>query len=493
MLGRCAAEGGRMMQMQIPATDACHRGSRALLPLLLCPACGTPGRIYSAAGHSLECGQCGASFPAFVSGTASIPWVFTDPDATLLEWRARFKGFLQINSDEQARLKRALAESRLSKLSRRRIEGLLAAREVQRGQVAALLGPFGFDAAADSAQEPIRRLGSKVAKNQGLSSYQNNMFRDWCWNNGENEALLRAVEGVLKFDHRQQLGKVLTLGAGACRLPYDIHRNYVAELSVVLDINPLLLMLASRVIHGEKVALYEFPIAPLNSDSFAVQQNCRAPQSIEDFGQGRFEFVFGDAMDPPFSAGSFDTVLTPWLIDIIPQDLAEFIPRVNRLLSCEGVWLNTGSLAFFHDSEGWRYSEDELLQLIEENGFEILAARRDTVPYLQSPLSAHGRTESVLSFSARKTANVAMPPRYQYLPAWLTNTREPIPESATFLVASSNHLLQAQVLSCIDGERTIEEIGRLVARQYDLLTAEAVNAVQRILVDVYEAKAIHSP
>lgn len=51
---------------------------------------------------------------------------------------------------------------------------------------------------------------------------------------------------------------------------------------------------------------------------------------------------------------------------------------------------------------------------------------------------------------------------------------------------SSRHLLQAQVLGAIDGIRSIEQIGELVAKQYSLQNNEATHAVRKILLDYYE-------
>jgi hypothetical protein len=195
-------------------------------------------------------------------------------------------------------------------------------------------------------------------------------------------------------------------------------------------------------------------------------------------------------MNGPFKPGIFDTVLTPWLIDVIPQNLAECVRSVNQLLKKGGVWVNTGSLAFFHRNETWCYSEEEVLQLIAANGFEILAAGRTTIPYLQSPASAHGRVERAFSFSARKTADTEIPKRSQYLPKWLLESDQPIPDLDEFVVTSADHLLKAQILAAIDGRRTLDEIALFVAKHYGLQRSEAKGAVQRILIDLYETNLI---
>ncbi len=456
-----------------------------LLPLLSCPACEHPEIVPSTTADDLECRHCRTRFPIYTSGLANIPWLFPDPGSTALEWKARFNGFLQSNLSEQFRLNFALENGRLGASGRDRVTHVLRKKEAQRAHVLELLEPLGLE--NDFVSDAVQSLRSKLPKSQGLSSYYNNIFRDWAWNNGENEELLEAIRVALKADDRRRIGKVLTIGAGACRLPYDLHREYAADLSVALDINPLLLFLASRVIHGESVSFCEFPIAPLNKASFAVRHDCRAPEAIEPCDKG-FHFLLADGMNPPFKPGSFDTLLTPWLIDIIPQDLREFIPRVNRMLRKGGVWLNTGSLAFFHKDETWRYSEEEVLELIENTGFEILSAERSKIRYLHSPHSAHGRIENVLTFSAKKVKNAVSPPRYEYLPQWILDPEQPIPDLFEFSIASSKHLLHAQILAAIDGKRTIEEIAALVAKQYGLERNEASNAVQRILVELYEDK-----
>ncbi len=450
--------------------------------LLACPVCAPDDASLMASSSALTCRRCAAQFPIFRCGKALIPWLFSEPANTRLEWKARYNGFLHANSAELERLRNARSVSQSSETGRRRISNLLHAHEQYRTQVTEILAPLGLEG-IDWPADATDLLHSKLPKNQGLSSYIGNIFRDWAWNNGENEALIDAVDEVLSADRRDSIGSLLTLGAGACRLPYDMHRRYSPNLSVVLDLNPLLLQIASHVIQGENVSLYEFPIAPLNEASFAVLQECHAPVPL---GDANFHYVLADALNPPFAKGSFDTMITPWLIDIIPQNLRAFIPCINRILTQGGVWINTGSLAFFHRDESWCFSEEEVLEMVAENGFEILAAERRTVPYLQSPHSAHGRTENILSFSARKVRDVDPPAAYSYLPDWILDTSQPIPSSTESAVNSSNHMLMAQVLAAIDGKRTINQIGRMVARQYGLGIPETIHAVKHILVDAWE-------
>ena len=465
---------------QLPSVDD-NATLSALLPSLLCPSCNDSSDSLNISNQSLECPNCGAAFPLYRCGATAIPWLFADPNLTLLEWKARLNGFLYLNSLDQQRLKEAVKDKRLSKAKKKRLDRLLQAKHEQRKQVLKIIAPLNLEEQEFNPHtDPSQVLASKVAKEQGLLSYYDNIFRDWAWNNGENEQLLKCVTSVL--EQTDVHGKVLTIGAGAGRLSYDIHQKYTPELSVLLDINPLLLLAGNKIIQGENISLFELPIAPLNKESFAVEQDCRVDEVVNE----NIIWMFAEGMNPPFQSQSFDTIVTPWFIDIVPQNLRDFIPRFNRILKIGGKWVNTGSLAFLHRDPTWSYSEGELLELLEKNGFEVTANNWSNIQYLNSPVSAHGRTEKVFSFCATKVRDAVVPTEYQYLPKWILDIGKAIPKQNEYEIQSSKHLLQAQVMGAIDGARSIEQIGTLVAKQYGLPVNEATHAVRRILIDWFE-------
>ncbi len=427
-----------------------------------------------------RCQSCEVDFPAATCGERTIPWLFPHPELAHLEWSARFRGYLQQISSQHNGLNRSLNDTRLSETGKRRIAHALGAKREHQRQVSELLGPIGLNA-DDLVPAMTRLLDQCLPKNQGLLSYADNVFRDWAWDNGENEASLSAIDGLISSDTRHNLGATLTLGAGAGRLAYDIHRRYSPELSVLLDFNPLLLSVGNQVSQGKEVSLYEFPVAPIDDAACAVLQRCFAPEPLDH--KHDFHFVFGDATNAPFADSSFDTIVTPWLIDILPQDLREFVPQVNRLLPTGGLWVNTGSLAFFHDDPCCRYSEKEVLEVVSACGFEIVGIDHRSIPYLQSPNSAHGRLERIVSFTARKRASILAPMTSKLSPKWLCDTSISVPTCAETTVASSTHLLTAQVLAAIDGKRSIDAITHLVSREYKLSHDECAIAVRRIVLD----------
>ena len=453
----------------------------ALAALLTCPACGSSAGLSRESDDELACPDCGTRFPLLACGDARIPWLFSDPAVARIEWRARLQAFDAENAAEQRRLRAALDARNASKTARKRIVSALDGRDRQRQEIHGLLRPlFGKSAAEVTAADKL--FGGLMPRQQGLTTYLTNVFRDWAWENGENEQLFAGVEAVMACDVRDGPGTVLTLGSGAGRLTYDFHRRFRPELSLSLDLNPLLLLAGARAVQGDAVLLHEFPIAPLDGQSAVRAQRCAAPEALDAGNSGRFHFLLADAMVPPLRPGSIDTLFTPWLIDIIPRDLADYVRCLNALLKPGGVWINTGSLAFEHHDERWRYSPEETLALIEHAGFELLGQDRRTVQYLQSPLSAHGRTESVLSFAVRKTGDCPAPRTFAHQAEWLLDTSLPVPApTMEMAVASSQNLLKATVFSLVDGKRSIDEIGAAIAQRFGTEPPQAVQAARSIL------------
>ena len=93
-------------------------------------------------------------------------------------------------------------------------------------------------------------------------------------------------------------------------------------------------------------------------------------------------------------------MITPWLIDIVTEDLPVFAARINRLLAGAGRWINFGSLAFSDPARGRQYSPEETKAIVAEAGFSDPYVSEATIPYMCSPSSRHGRRERVFTFAA---------------------------------------------------------------------------------------------
>jgi SAM-dependent methyltransferase len=196
------------------------------------------------------------------------------------------------------------------------------------------------------------------------------------------------------------LGRVLVVGAGGCRLAYDLHRESASETTVV-DIDPYLFVPAEAVVRGRQVRLTEASLNVFEASRASAAWTLRAPAGPLD--EAHFHFFLANGVAPPFADATFDTVVTPWFIDRVPSDVPAFLGVVRRLLRPGGRWLNQGPLLYPPETPlPRRYSRDELVELAAQAGFEVgsvdVASRR----YLVSPLTGSGKIERVLTFSAAR-------------------------------------------------------------------------------------------
>jgi SAM-dependent methyltransferase len=444
----------------------------ALEELLSCPQCLAGVLHRTAAGWA--CVACAARFPE----VGGVPWLFAEPGARLAEWRQRFQLVQQEHAWEHARVVEALRDEALSAVTRGRLQRLADGHAAQPQLLRALLAPIEPDAAI-ARYETLLALRTRTPLSQDLNSYYPNLHRDWVWGQAENEA---AFELVRELAGAAAPGRTLIVGAGAGRLAYDIHERLGPSVTVALDINPLLLLCAERVARGGVAGLYEFPLAPRTAGDVALLRELRAPRAA----RAGLEFIFGDALRAPFRPGAFDTIVTPWFIDIVPQEPAEVAARLNELLAPGGRWLNFGSLNFPRREPALRYSPEELPALLAAGGFDVAAVTERTLPYLQSPASRHGRIETVFAFCAMRQRAAAPVPRSGNLPAWIADPQLPVPLLPYFESRALANRIYAFVMALIDGRRGIAQIAAYLVEQKLMLPGEAEAAVRSFLATLHE-------
>jgi SAM-dependent methyltransferase len=440
-----------------------------LRDLLACPRCDAP---LAASGNAWRCAGCAVEFPL----VAGLPWLFAEPNAALGEWRGRLHFSLQRLDRDRQQLASALASAELRQATRARLEGLERATRDHGARLRALLAPLELEQHAASYETHLA-LRTRLPPDQGLTTYYANIHRDWCWGEAENEASFDAVAQLL-VDTAP--GRVLVLGAGAGRLAYDLHQRTAAAVTAVLDFNPLLLIVADRVARGETVELYEFPIAPRGEAAVLRALSAPAP------ARSGLVHVAADAHRPPFRRGAFDTVVTPWLVDILPERFDLLCARVNALLADGGRWLNFGSLSFHDADPAARYGLDECRAALDENGFGDVAVDEREIPYLSSPASRHSRRERVVSWSARKRRDVKKVPRYHALPEWLVRGAEPVPLGDSFRSQAAATRIHAFLMSLIDGRRSIKDMAKLVVEQRLMTPDEAEPAIRSFLIKMHD-------
>lgn len=441
----------------------------ALRELLACPRCDAP---LADSGAVWRCAGCDVDFPH----VAGIPWLFAEPNAALDEWRARLHFSLQKLERERQQIAAALASTSLRPATRARLDGLERATRDHDVRLRALLAPVELEQRS-ATYETYLALRTRLPPDQGLTTYYPNIHRDWCWGDTENDASFEALAAALRDVPPR---RALVLGAGAGRLAYDLHQRTTAAVTIALDFNPLLSIVADTVARGRTIDLYEFPIAP-RADA-AVLRTLSAPAPARE----GLAFVLADVHRPPFRRGAFDTVVTPWLVDILPERFDALCARVNALLSDGGSWLNFGSLSFHHADPAARYGLDECRAAFEENGFGDVRVEEREIPYLSSPASRHARRERIVSWSARKQRDAKKVPRYHALPEWLVRGTEPVPLDDAFRNQATATRIHAFLMSMIDGRRSLKDMAKLVVEQRLMTAAEAEPALRSFFTRMYD-------
>ncbi len=441
------------------------------LALLGCPRCRGP----LVADPELGCEACPISFPVL----DNVPCLFADPDHSLGEWRNRFRLLLSNLEREVHSLTSRLQSNELHAKTVERLKNLKSAKDAHRQQLLDLLAPLDlprFEASYDT----LLALQTRLPPDQGLTTYYNNLHRDWAWGEEENTV---SAEIVLAQLGNPGLGPAaLVLGAGAGRLAYDLHQASPDGTTIALDFNPLLLLVAQRIFAGDAVELTEFPIAPATMADAAVLRTLAAPEAP----RAGLQPVIADALHPPFRDGGFDTVVTPWLVDILPEDFSMLCRRINRLLSPEGSWVFFGSMTFHHSDPALRYSLDECVEIVGDAGFAVPDYTEREIPYMNSPSSRHGRRERVISWRSAKLAETDAPEVHRALPEWLVRGDVPVPLTPSFQSQAMSTRVYAFIMSLIDGQRSASDIAAVTVEQGLMSREEAGPTIRTFLLKMHE-------
>lgn len=443
----------------------------ALLPLLACPAC---SRALTRASDGVACLSCRKDYPLL----AGVPWLFPEPRAARHEWRERLHFLLQHERRQAASLRAELEAEGLGELTRARLELLAGAHLEHAERLAALLAPLGIGDLQTRFETQLA-LRTRLPPGQGLSSYYANLHRDWAWGDAENGAACELVSGALGSIAGWRL---LVVGSGGGRLAWDLHQGMAPELTVALDFNPLLTLAAAHISAGGVVELYEFPIAPRRTADEAILRRLAAPAPTRP----GLHWLLADALHAPLAAGQFDAVVTPWFIDIVPDDLPLLARRLNRLLKPGGRWVNFGSLAFTDRPAAQCYTLEEIVALLPAAGFRAETPVERRLPYMQSPASRHGRVEEAVTFAAVKQAECQPPPPHSAVPEWLLATDRPVPALPQFREQSLSTRVYAFIMAMIDGQRTIRDMAALMEQQQLMPRAEAEEAIRGFLTRMLE-------
>ncbi|MEL6870970.1 MAG: methyltransferase domain-containing protein [Pseudomonadota bacterium] len=424
--------------------------------------------------NGLHCKGCQTRYPLL----DGIPFLFAEPGVALDEWRQRYHARLRDVEQQAQQLGRALAQPDLLDATRARLTHEQNALATHSAELTALLASLDTTTmAADHATYLAMR--TRLPSDQGLVTYYANLHRDWCWGDDENAQSVQLVKDAMSAGGP---GDLLVLGAGGGRLAYDLHAAFDHPLTVALDFNPLLMIAAARVAAGATVPLHEFPIAPGAGADVAIARELAAPSPTRD----GLHWVLANALRAPFASASFDTLVTPWLIDVIGEPLDRQAQRWNRLLRPGGQWIWFGSHVFRNADPLQRLSPEESMQVIAQNGFADVELIDAQIPYMASPGNRHARQEQVIVMRMTKTHDVDQPPRHVALPDWLVRADTPVPVSESFQQQGMASRIHGFFFSMVDGKRTLQDMAVLMEQERLMPQDEGVAALRNFFIRALE-------
>jgi hypothetical protein len=283
-----------------------------------------------------------------------------------------------------------------TELARQRYARMVQAVEMQIADIKRVLDPIVPPARGVVTELPQANVPSPL-------TYIHYLYRDWGWDpapDDENALALALLEHVR---NDRPVGRMIVLGAGACRLAYDLHRRDAAAETVVVDVDPFVFTVAEAVVRGDTVTVTEATAEISELGRTSTRWKLVARDGSID--AERFHFLIADGLVPPFAPGAFDTVVTSWFIDLVPVDLRPFLTTVSTLLKQGGQWLNLGPLRYPRDVPlDCRFTREEIFDLAERRQLAITRWRTASVPYLVSRTSGRGRVEYVIAVAATKCA-----------------------------------------------------------------------------------------
>jgi len=346
--------------------------------ILQCPRC--EGELQP--GKKISCSACGCEYPVL----DTIPVLTPKPGEMVANWQHLLRNFFngqQRNIQSNAQL---IQSSSLYPPLRERLKVVTQARVDNLKTIMDLFQPLRDMEPGTPPNEKTDKVGSFIL----LIS----LLRDWGWDTDEVDILCNTVIESLPAD--LSIESLLVIGAGACRESFNLHNHYQCKLTVSIDIAPLALLGASRVLSGGELNLYQIlPNNIRNATDNVSFWELKAPCKPDN----DFLFAFADATQMPFRENTFQAVLTPFLIDAVGEDLRTFSKKIYKLLQPGGYWTNYGAMIFI---PGISYTAEEVLSIVEDAGFRILTHGFSTKPHLAPRESCQRNVFDCLYFSAVK-------------------------------------------------------------------------------------------
>lgn len=347
---------------------------------------------------------------------------------------------------------------------------------------------------ADSGLKSIANPDYSNHDAKHILEYYELLLRDWAWDSEdasenhlktshlktaqtqianvksthENANALARIKDALTASKRQ-LGHIWVVGCGAGRLSVDVHVTLHAETTIALDANLLLINAAHRIA-SQQLSWHLSENTSYPQRGFIQGKTWTIPPIKYSTDELKNWFAMaGDAWNPALKPESFDTILTPWFMDVNGKEPAALIGLVQKYLKPGGLWINSGPLLYSASlCESQRLHHEEIIELLHLAGFTIHYQDTQEDVYLNSPLNAQQRVEQIWTFAAtapsqdkntqiqtqafKKQKNTPYP--------WIALPHLPIPKSTPLNTHGSPALEQLAAL--VDGKHSINTIADIM-------------------------------
>lgn len=345
---------------------------------LRCPNCA----VALQPSDSTACSNCGVKFPA----VSDIPVLAANPAELVGLWQNRYANYVSGQQRNiQSNLQLIATPSTYPPLARR-LRRISQARKENLEAIMQLMAPVRM---MEPGTQPATHADST-----GFFLTLVYLFRDWGWGEEEIDTLCNKVVDIMPAGVSPQ--SLLVLGAGGCRTSFNLHNHYHCPLTVSVDISPLMLLGAARIVSGGKLDLHQIlPNNVRDERGNLSYWKLTAPRKPDN----DFLFMLADATRLPFLENSFHVVLTPFIIDEIGIDLREFASKIRNVLEPGGYWFNYGAMTFL---PGFNYTAEEVLAIVNEAGFRVLQHGFSTQPHAAPIASCQRQVFDCLYFSAIK-------------------------------------------------------------------------------------------
>lgn len=407
-----------------------------------------------------------------------IPWLFNNPDYYLLYWQSKANELLNSYNYKVLSLENQKSFSKYPHRTER-LNKLIKAFEYNQKKMEELLSPL-FSKSA----EKISSFTDMIPSQQTLSLYWDNVFRDWAWETNENQVTIENFKDFVGANHNFQ--DVLILGTGSSRFALDFHSQANVNNTFALDFNPLLLFVAQKMLSFQDLKFYEITSSSIEQQNICQSWLLKNPIKKEQIRTDHFHLLFGDILNLPFKEKSFNTILTPWVIDILPMEFEKTTERINQLLPENGDWINFGPLGFMHANEGFCHTKEEIEEILINKGFSIEKMAIKKTNYLNSPISSQKRSEDLLFFHAKKKTETSQTD-FTYLPNWLINRDLPIPLNENIRKQQILAKTHADVFFSIDNHQTFNSLSALLANHYKMSIEQSQQTLMLLFIKFHES------